>query len=218
MFATYGGYTLNPQSSAGPHKPKVNPFLLSLSVVRLLVPGKSPSGRCGLVKCPVQSMTASKTRVSFRPPLLSVSTSHRPVEAKSKVRLTLTTVVWKHMIHYFPTIWTLSDGIISLGDTDLEANVWQQLEGLSVEPHVEQHLGVVHVVGQLSRRREVAEGHHLLGAVDDHRLVDVGTSRLRPLLQRDNIKKGNQEHNSRERKKERKITSQPGIFFLFFFF
>lgn len=31
MFATYGGYTLNPQSSAGPHKPKVNPFLLSLS-------------------------------------------------------------------------------------------------------------------------------------------------------------------------------------------
>lgn len=74
-------------------------------------------------------------------------------------------------------------GSSALEDTDLEAYVRQQLEGLSVEPHVEQHLRVVHVVGQLSRRREVAEGDHLFGAVDDHRLVDVGTSWFRLLLQ-----------------------------------
>lgn len=61
--------------------------------------------------------------------------------------------------------------------------MWQQLEGLSVEPHVEQHLRVVHVVGQLRRRREVAEGDHLFGAVDDHRLVDVGPSWFRLFLQ-----------------------------------
>lgn len=75
-----------------------------------------------------------------------------------------------------------------MSDTDLEAYVWQQSEGLSVEPHVEQQLRVMHVVGQLGRWREVAEGHHLLGAVDDHRLVDVGASGLRLLLQRDIIK------------------------------
>lgn len=66
----------------------------------------------------------------------------------------------------------------------------QQLEVLSVETHVEQHLGVVHVVGQLGRRREVAEGHHLLGAVDHHRLVDVGPSRLRHLLESNDEKTG----------------------------
>lgn len=75
-----------------------------------------------------------------------------------------------------------------MSDTDLEAYVWQQSEGLSVEPYVEQQLRVMHVVGQLSRWREVAEGHHLLGAVDDHRLVDVSASGLRLLLQRDIIK------------------------------
>lgn len=72
--------------------------------------------------------------------------------------------------------------------TDLEAYVWQQSEGLSVEPYVEQQLRVMHVVGQLSRWREVAEGHHLLGAVDNHRLVDVSASGLRLLLQRDIMK------------------------------
>lgn len=87
----------------------------------------------------------------------------------------------------------------------MEAHVWQQLEGLSVEPHVVQDLRVVHVVGQLSRRREVAEGDHLLGAVDDHRLVNVGTSRLGLLLQRQSIKQGESRTQLlSERKEERK--------------
>lgn len=64
----------------------------------------------------------------------------------------------------------------------------QQFEGLSIEAHILQHLRVVHVVGELSWRREVTEGHHLFGAVDDHRLIDVGTSRLGLLLEKGNIK------------------------------
>lgn len=72
--------------------------------------------------------------------------------------------------------------------TNLEVYVLQQVEGLSVEAHIQQHLRVVHVVGELSWRREVTEGHHLFGAVDDHRLIDVGASGLGLLLQEDNIK------------------------------
>lgn len=67
---------------------------------------------------------------------------------------------------------------------DLEAYVLQQFEGVSVEAQVEQHLGVVHVVGQLGWRREVAEWHHLFGAVDDHGVIDVGPTRLGLLLQK----------------------------------
>lgn len=66
--------------------------------------------------------------------------------------------------------------------------MWQQSEGLSIEAHIEQHLRVMHVVGKLRWWREVAEGHHLFGAVDDNRLIDVGTSWLRLLLEKDNIK------------------------------
>lgn len=65
--------------------------------------------------------------------------------------------------------------------------MWQQLKGLSIEAHIEQHLRVMHVVGKLSWRREVAEGHHLFGAIDDNRLIDVGTSGLGLLLEEDNI-------------------------------
>ena len=61
----------------------------------------------------------------------------------------------------------------------------QQFEGLSIEAHVQQHFRVMHVVGELSRWREVTEGHHLFGAVDDHRLIDVGASRLGLLLEKD---------------------------------
>lgn len=71
---------------------------------------------------------------------------------------------------------------------NLEAYMRQQFKGLGIEAHVQQHLRVVHVVGELGRRREVAEGHHLFAAVDDHRLVDVGTPRLGLLLEKDNIK------------------------------
>lgn len=52
--------------------------------------------------------------------------------------------------------------------TNLEVYVLQQVKGLSVETQIQQHLRVVHIVGQLSRRREVTERHHLFGAVDNH--------------------------------------------------
>lgn len=68
--------------------------------------------------------------------------------------------------------------------TNLKVYVLQQFEGLSVEAQIQQHLSVVHVVGELSRWREVTERHHLFGAVDDHRLIDVGSSRLWLLLRR----------------------------------
>lgn len=67
--------------------------------------------------------------------------------------------------------------------THLEVDVPQQFEGLRVEAQIQQHLCVVHVVGQLSRWREVTERHHLFGAVDDNRLIDVGSSRLRLFLE-----------------------------------
>lgn len=51
---------------------------------------------------------------------------------------------------------------------DLEAYVLQQIEGLSIQLQIQQHLRVVHVVGELSWGREVTAGHHLFGAVDDH--------------------------------------------------
>ena len=61
---------------------------------------------------------------------------------------------------------------------NLEGYVLQQFEGLSIEAQIQQHLRVVHVVGELSWWREVTEGHPLFGAVDDHRGVDVGPFRL----------------------------------------
>ena len=70
----------------------------------------------------------------------------------------------------------------------------QQFEGLSVEADIQQHLRVVHVVGELSWWREVTEGHHLFGAVDDHRLIDVGTSRLRLLLEKVDIETDRDRH------------------------
>lgn len=56
--------------------------------------------------------------------------------------------------------------------------MWKQLEGLGVEAQIEQHLRVVHVVGEVCRAGEVTERHLLFGAIDDHRLVDVGSARL----------------------------------------
>lgn len=60
--------------------------------------------------------------------------------------------------------------------TNLESYVRQQFKGVGVETDVLHHLGVMHVVGKISWWRKVAEGHNLFGAVDDHRLVDVGMS------------------------------------------
>lgn len=52
--------------------------------------------------------------------------------------------------------------------TNLEAYAWQQVERLSIQTQIQQDLRVVHVVREVSRRQEVAERHHLFGAVDDH--------------------------------------------------
>lgn len=62
--------------------------------------------------------------------------------------------------------------------TNLKSNMLHQLKFLGIETQVKHDFRVVHVVGELSWRREVTVRHHLLGAVDDHRLVDVGFSRL----------------------------------------
>lgn len=60
--------------------------------------------------------------------------------------------------------------------------VLQQIERLGIQAQIQQHLRVVHVVGELRRRREVTERHHLFGAVNDHRLIDVGLYRVWLLL------------------------------------
>lgn len=52
--------------------------------------------------------------------------------------------------------------------TNLEAYVWQQVERLSIQTQIQQDLRVVHVVREVSRRREITERHHLFGAVDNH--------------------------------------------------
>ena len=88
-------------------------------------------------------------------------------------------------LHHF---WLLLPLQLNPKATDLELYMLQQFEGLSVEAHILQHLRVVHVVGELSWWREVTEGHDLFRAVDDHRLIDVGTSRLGLLLEKGNIK------------------------------
>lgn len=60
--------------------------------------------------------------------------------------------------------------------TNLEVYVRQQFKGLSVETDILHHLRVMHVVRKIRRWRKVAESHHLFGAVNDHRLVDVRVS------------------------------------------
>lgn len=57
------------------------------------VPGKACSGRCASVWCPVHTSTASKTSDCCLPSL-SVTTSQRPVVAKSGLLDTRHTLVW----------------------------------------------------------------------------------------------------------------------------
>ena len=45
---------------------------------------------------------------------------------------------------------------------------------MAVEREVFHELRVVHEVCEVRRRREVGESHHLLGGVDDRRLVGAG--------------------------------------------
>lgn len=65
----------------------------------------------------------------------------------------------------------------------VEAYVLGELEVISVHPKVVHDEGVVHVVWEVCRDRKVTEAHHLLGGVDDDRVVDAGPVRIGILLQ-----------------------------------
>lgn len=65
----------------------------------------------------------------------------------------------------------------------IEAYVLAELEVVGVHAEVVHDEGVVHVVGEVGRDGEVTKTHHLLGGVDDDRVVDAGPVRLRVLLQ-----------------------------------
>ena len=65
----------------------------------------------------------------------------------------------------------------------IEADVLGELEVISIHPKVVHDERVVHVVRVVCRDRKVTERHHLLGGVDDDRVVDAGPVRLRVLLQ-----------------------------------
>lgn len=65
----------------------------------------------------------------------------------------------------------------------VEANVLGELEVVRVHPKVVHNEGVVHEVGEVCRNGVITETHHLLGGVDDDRVVDAGPVWLRILLQ-----------------------------------
>lgn len=69
------------------------------------------------------------------------------------------------------------------GTPYIEAYVLDELEVVSVHSEVVHDEGVVHEVGEVRRNGEVAEAHHLLGCVDDDRVVDAGPVWLWILLQ-----------------------------------
>lgn len=60
----------------------------------------------------------------------------------------------------------------------VEIDVLGELEVVCVHAEIVHDEGVMHVVGKVCRHGEVAETHHLLGAVDDERVVDAGSVRL----------------------------------------
>ena len=57
-----------------------------------------------------------------------------------------------------------------------------ELEVFGVHAEVVHDEGVVHVVGEVGWDGKVRETHHLLGGVDDDRVVDTGPVSLRVLL------------------------------------
>ena len=65
----------------------------------------------------------------------------------------------------------------------IEAYVLDELEVVSVHPKVVDDERVVHVVWEVCRDGKVTETHHLLGGVDDDRVVDAGPVWLWILLQ-----------------------------------
>lgn len=65
----------------------------------------------------------------------------------------------------------------------IETNVLIELEVVRIHPKVLHDEGVVHEVWEVCRDGEVAEAHHLLGGVDDDRMVDAGPFQFWVLLQ-----------------------------------
>lgn len=49
-----------------------------------------------------------------------------------------------------------------------------ELEVIGIHSKVVHDEGVVHEVGEVSRNGKITETHHLLGGVDDDRVVDAG--------------------------------------------
>lgn len=65
----------------------------------------------------------------------------------------------------------------------IETYVFGELEVISIHPKVVHDKGVVHEVGEVCRDGKITETHHLLGGVDDDRVVDAGPVLLGILLQ-----------------------------------
>lgn len=65
----------------------------------------------------------------------------------------------------------------------IEAYVLGELEVIGIHSKVVHDEGVVHEVGEVSRNGKITETHHLLGGVDDDRVVDAGPVWLWILLQ-----------------------------------
>lgn len=64
----------------------------------------------------------------------------------------------------------------------LELDIFEKAKLFGVHPEILQDLGVVHEVRVMIWNRVVTETHHLLGSVDDHRLINTGPSFLRVFL------------------------------------
>lgn len=65
----------------------------------------------------------------------------------------------------------------------IEVYVLGELEVIGIHSKVVHDEGVVHEVGEVSRNGKITETHHLLGGVDDDRVVDAGPVWLWILLQ-----------------------------------
>lgn len=73
--------------------------------------------------------------------------------------------------------------ILHLKHPYIELYVFDELKVVGVHSEVVHDEGVVHEVGEVCRNGEVTEAHHLLGGVDDDRVVDAGPVWLWILLQ-----------------------------------
>lgn len=57
----------------------------------------------------------------------------------------------------------------------VDAYVLGEVEVVSIHSEVVHDEGVVHVVGKVFRNGKVTETHHLLGGIDDDRVIDAGS-------------------------------------------